>query len=110
MIRLPYHKSTCDMICISHFSPFVIFNSTLTLPLPLVTSSLIPIGAGDMPMFILMTEFVGKRYRHIAGNAFWFAWVASLLNIVGLAYFIRDWRTLTIVTGVLGMAGIFTWW
>ena len=63
-----------------------------------------------MPIFVMVTEFVGARHRHISGNAIWFSWVAALLSLGGLAYFIREWRTLTIVLGVLGCLCIFLWW
>ena len=63
-----------------------------------------------MPIFVMITEYVGVRHRHVAGNAIWFSWVASLISLGGFAYFIREWRTLTIVIGVLGAVCIFLWW
>ena len=66
-------------------------------------------GAGGMPIFVLITEYVGVKHRHTAGTALWFSWCASLISLGGFAYFIRQWKTLTIVTSSLGLLGIFFW-
>ena len=62
-----------------------------------------------MPMFVIITEYVGKRHRHVGGTVFWFSWVFSLLTLGGFAYFIRNWRTLSIVIGATGICGIVVW-
>ncbi|KAK3740890.1 hypothetical protein QZH41_013408 [Actinostola sp. cb2023] len=68
------------------------------------------VGGSGMPKFVLATEFVGVKHRHIAGNCLWYAWTLSLLSLAGIAYLIRDWRTLTIVLSVPGIIFVGAWW
>ena len=60
-----------------------------------------------MPIFILVMEFVGVRHRSMMGTALWYCWTLSLISLAGVAYLIRDWKILTIVTAVPGIPVIF---
>ncbi|KAL9968411.1 hypothetical protein ACROYT_G026787 [Oculina patagonica] len=68
------------------------------------------LGGASVCQFVLVTEFVGVRHRHSAGIICFFAWAFSLMTIPLFAYFIRDWRTLTIVLSAQGLPAIFVWW
>ena len=67
------------------------------------------VGAYSIPMFVLTTEFSGVRHRGIAGSVVWLAYDVAIMSLAGLAYFIRDWRQLTIVTGVPGILYVAGW-
>ncbi|XP_020605193.1 solute carrier family 22 member 15-like [Orbicella faveolata] len=67
------------------------------------------IGAYSIPMFVLTTEFSGVRHRGIAGSVVWMAYDVAIMILSGIAYFIRDWRQLTIVTGVPGIVYVAGW-
>ncbi|XP_038048035.1 organic cation transporter protein-like isoform X2 [Patiria miniata] len=58
-------------------------------------------GAGSygtfLPAYVLGTEFVGPSKRVIVGVVGQIFFAAGLMILAGLAYFIRDWRTLEIV-------------
>lgn len=51
-----------------------------------------------LSMFVLATELVGPEKRALAGNLVWFYFTAALMVLGLKAYFIRDWRTLLIVS------------
>ncbi|KAL9979764.1 hypothetical protein ACROYT_G017474 [Oculina patagonica] len=68
------------------------------------------IGGYSIALFVLVTEFSGIRYRSFAGALVWIGFVVSSMVLAGVAYVIRDWRQLIIVTGVPGFffaAGFF---
>ena len=51
-----------------------------------------------LSMFVLATELVGPEKRALAGTMVWFYFTAALI-ILGLkAYFVRNWRTLLILS------------
>ena len=51
-----------------------------------------------LSMFVLATELVGPEKRALAGTMVWFYFTAALM-ILGLkAYFVRNWRTLMILS------------
>lgn len=53
-------------------------------------------GAG-VQMFILISEFVGYKYRPMAGILLWFFFTIGLCLLGLKAYFIRQWKLLMIV-------------
>ena len=57
-------------------------------------------GGASIGIYVLVTEMVGVRHRSMIGVSLWYCWTLSLLFLDLLAYLIRDWRTLAIVTGV----------
>lgn len=63
-----------------------------------------------MPIFVIATEFVGVRHRHIAGTSLWYSWTLSLMSLSGIAYLVRDWRTLSIIISVPGLTVLAAWW
>ena len=60
-------------------------------------------GAYSIPLFVLVTESSGIRYRGFAGGLVWTGFFLFTMVLAGIAYAIRDWRQLTIVTGVPGI-------
>lgn len=60
-------------------------------------------------MFVLTTEFSGVRHRGAAGSLVWIGYNVSMVILAGVAYLIRDRKTLTIVTGVPGIFYVAGW-
>lgn len=67
------------------------------------------IGGGGMGIYVLATEFVGKRHRHVAGTSLWYSWTLALVMLAGLAYGVRDWRILSIICAAPGLPSILGW-
>lgn len=68
------------------------------------------IGAYSIPLFVLTSEFSGVRRRGTAGSVVWIGYEVFVMLLAAIAYGIRDWRQLIIVTGVPGIifaAGYF---
>ena len=72
-------------------------------------SFLFSTGGASVAIFVLVTEFVGVRQRSMMGMSLWYCWSISLMCLAGIAYFITDWRTLTIVTAVPGLPALLGW-
>jgi len=99
----------CGFICcifnlVSAFSPafwvFALFRAILGFT----------IGAYSIPLFVLVTEFSGIRHRGFAGGLVWTGFFLITMVLAGVAYAIRDWRQLTLSTGIPGIffaAGYF---
>ena len=45
----------------------------------------------------LSGELVGPRWRPVSQNSIWVAYTCQLLLLTLIAYFVRTWRTLTIL-------------
>lgn len=67
------------------------------------------IGAFSIPVFVLATEFSGIRHRSTAGSLIWLGFVAAIMTLAGMAYFIRDWRKLTVSSGAPGILLVPFW-
>ncbi|XP_068703012.1 organic cation/carnitine transporter 2-like isoform X2 [Montipora capricornis] len=67
------------------------------------------IGAYSIPLFVLATEFSGIRHRSTAGTLVWVGYVLFYMILPAFAYAIREWRTLTIVTGAPGFLLLAGW-
>lgn len=67
------------------------------------------LAGGSMSFFVLLTELVGTRHRSMMGTSLWYCWTLSLIALAGVAYLIRDWRMLCIVTGAPAIAIVFGW-
>ena len=59
-----------------------------------------------MSTFVLVMEFVGVRHRSMMGSSLWYCWTLSLISLAGVAYLIRDWKILTIVTAAPGIIAV----
>lgn len=62
-----------------------------------------------MGIYVMATEFVGRRHRHVAGTSLWYSWTLALVFLAGLAYGVRDWRILSIICAALGLPIIIAW-
>ena len=51
-----------------------------------------------MCLFIMATEYVGPDHRAMAGTFTWYFWTGALMMIALLAYLVRDWRKLSMIT------------
>lgn len=69
----------------------------------------IAIGGGGMSTFVLIAELVGPRHRSLMGTSLWYCWTLSLIALAGVAYLVRNWRTLCIVTGAPAIAVAGLW-
>lgn len=67
------------------------------------------IGAFSIPIFVLSTEFSGKRQRSTAGSLVWIGFIVFKMMIPGLAYGIRDWKILTMVSAAPGFLVLAAW-
>ena len=54
-------------------------------------------GGVYVTLYVLVTEFVGPKDRSFVGTLVWIFYTSSLMVLSGLAYGIRNWRTLSIV-------------
>jgi len=61
------------------------------------------IGAYSIPIFVLGTEFSGIRHRSTVGGLAFTGYFILTMVLGGIAYNIRNWRHLTMVTGAPGM-------
>ncbi|XP_078378347.1 organic cation transporter protein-like [Oculina patagonica] len=82
-----------------HFWLFILFR--------LLTG--LSIGGGGMGIYVMATEFVGPRHRHVAGTSLWYSWTLALVMLAGLAYGVRDWRILSIICAAPGLPSILAW-
>lgn len=68
------------------------------------------IGGSSVIIFVLVSEFVGVRSRSTMGTSLWYSFPLSLTALAGIAYLIRDWRTLCIVTGAPAIPLLIGYW
>lgn len=67
-------------------------------------------GGVYVTLYVLTTEFVGPKHRSLAGTLVWMFYTSSLMLLSGIAYGIRDWRTLSIVISVPAFPLVLFWW
>ncbi|XP_035680041.1 organic cation transporter protein-like isoform X1 [Branchiostoma floridae] len=60
--------------------------------------------------FVIVTELVGADKRTLVGTLLQGAFSAANMALAGIAYAIRDWRTLQLVVSVPNVAMLFFWW
>jgi len=64
-----------------------------------------------MPAYVLSCELFPARQRTMAGVILMQVWSVSLVVLAGLAYFVRNWRHLLIITSFPGVFMIpLFWW
>ncbi|XP_020625382.1 solute carrier family 22 member 5-like, partial [Orbicella faveolata] len=66
-------------------------------------------GAFTIPVFVLATELSGVRHRSTGGALIWLGFSAAVMSLAGLAYLIRDWKQLTMVSGAPGILFVACW-
>ncbi|KAK6170919.1 hypothetical protein SNE40_019202 [Patella caerulea] len=63
-----------------------------------------------MTSFVIGFELVGPTKRTIAGIGIMLFWAIGLFSLAILAYLIRNWRTLTLITTVPSVVFLSYWW
>jgi len=66
-------------------------------------------GGAIVCLFIMATEYVGPNHRAMAGTFTWYFWTGALMLIALLAYLVRDWRKLSMITSAPGLV-LFVFW
>nr|XP_058965014.1 solute carrier family 22 member 15-like isoform X1 [Pocillopora verrucosa] len=66
-------------------------------------------GGVYITLYVLTTEFVGPKHRSLAGTVVWIFYTSSLMILSGLAYGIREWRTLSIVISAPAFLLLIFW-
>lgn len=66
-------------------------------------------GGVYITLYVLVTEFVGPKHRSFVGTLMWIFYTSSLILLSGLAYGIREWRTLSIVISVPAFPLLIFW-
>ena len=56
-----------------------------------------------MSRFVHLTEFASVQHRPMMAVSIWYSWVIGNMALPGLAYVVRDWRTLAILTAAPGI-------
>ncbi len=67
-------------------------------------------GGYGVICFVLITELVGKNERSFCGTIFPVIFACGIVIYSGMAYLIRDWRTLSLVSSLPGLIGFFFRW
>lgn len=67
------------------------------------------LGGAIVCLFIMATEYVGPGHRAMAGTFTWYFWTGALMMIALLAYLVRDWRKLSMITSAPGLVLIVFW-
>ncbi|XP_068702932.1 solute carrier family 22 member 15-like isoform X1 [Montipora foliosa] len=67
------------------------------------------IGGYSIPLFVLTTEFSGKRQRSTAGSLVWIGFGVFYMILPAFAFGIREWKTLTMVTAAPGFLVVAAW-
>ena len=47
---------------------------------------------------VSVNEFVGPKWRAFSSNMYFISWCVGYMVLAGLAYFIREWRVLMVVS------------
>ena len=66
-------------------------------------------GGVYITLYVLVIEFVGPKHRSFVGTLMWIFYTSSLMLLSGLAYGIREWRTLSIVISVPAFPLLIFW-
>jgi len=56
------------------------------------------IPGGSLQMFILISEYVGPKWRPFAGITLWLSFALSVVVLGVIAYFVQTWKILMIIT------------
>ena len=53
-----------------------------------------------LTLFVMASEFVGPKYRSVAGTTVWFAFTFALCMMALQGYLVQNWRHLLLITSV----------
>lgn len=67
-------------------------------------------GGWNLVSFIMATELVGPSIRGFCGVAFPAAFAIGICVYSGMAYFIRDWRMLSLACAFPCLIGFYFYW
>ena len=66
--------------------------------------------AASNQILLTLSEFVSTRYRPLATNILWAGWIATVCFLPLLGYYIRDWKTLFLVSALPYFIGLLSYW
>ena len=92
MTLLPSVAAVIIIGFLSAFSP----NLSIYIIARVLTGFFIP--GGSVQMFVLISEYVGPKWRPFAGITLWLAFAVSVVVLGAIAYFVQTWKMLTIIT------------
>ena len=64
-------------------------------------------GGSLVLVYVIPLEVVGRQYRTLCATVD--GWCYGCLILALLAYFVRDWRHLSLVTGLIGLPLALLW-
>ena len=92
MTLLPSITAIIVIGFLSSFSP----NFTTYIIARILIGFFIPGGA--VQMFVLISEYVGPKWRPAAGITLWLAFSVSVVLLGAIAYYVQKWKILMIIT------------
>lgn len=99
-----YFNTICLFLGISiAFSPWFIMYATLRALLGFISVSVVFSG------FCLAIELVGGKWRTVAGISYLYPVSISYMTIAGIAYLVRDWRSLQLAISLPGILFLGLW-
>ena len=66
-------------------------------------------SAGLLATYVLSMEIIGTSYRSFAGMVFHVFFALGYPMLALMAYYIRDWRTLSITSALIGVVVALMW-
>lgn len=68
------------------------------------------IGFRNATSFVMLTEFTTEKHRAKIGVGSFYFWVAGLMVLPLIGYFVTEWRYLLLATACFAIPCLFTWW
>lgn len=68
------------------------------------------IGFRNATSFVMLTEFTTEKHRAKIGVGSFYFWVAGLMVLPLIGYFVTEWRYFLLATACFAIPCLFTWW